>query len=757
MTDANQTQFPHQSKAPPPEAFPSSAETPLVWSGYETHFAAEFGGRALSNTGNADVYATFVNLQPGVRLMDQSLEMHSTNHNGLLFDDLSESSFGLGGDPNEAVWLRASKHHWYDFSGSWRRDLNFWDYNLLGNPLNPANQQQVNVSPALLDLSRKMLDLNLTLLPDSPVQFTLGYAHYDNGGFSYNTVHEGTEAELSQPWHDVSDAYHFGVSWRAAERTRISYDQFYTHNKNETNNFLSNFPYTLSNGTPVNIGITFAGTTPCATPFVGGFVNPTCNLYTAYSNVSPYSTDIPTEQLGFESTYWRRLHITGRGSYTGAHTYMPNSNETFAGVDTTGAQRQSVLTGSASIQQITTSTDAGVTYEVTERFSIDDQFRWYAYRIPSGASLLQSYLFGTNALVPPNTFSASTCPPPYTGRGCPQHTTGSAADQSTTDYSMFQSQNQKRNMFELHYAFANNVTAFVGYKFERQFFVVDGSSSTLSSYFPTLPNRGGCTATPVNGVCQSTASTLSTAGVEINTQGAVMGIAAQPVRGLRLNANVEIDYADNVFTNIMPRHRQLYRGKAIYTPRKWLDFHATARIQEMRDLAYGLGNLQHDRSFSAGSVISPSPRWGVDFNYTYNNLLTNLNICFNETPTPAYASVTALCPAGYLTALSYYHDIDNFGTVNVIVKPFARATVTAGYTITSTSGSNLRLSPFAPLGPAAISYHLPDAALAIEVAKHVTFKGGWNLYDYDEKSPPGPILPRNFHANLISVSLRYAM
>ena len=97
-----------------------------------------------------DVYATFVNLQPGVRLLDQSLEMHSTNHNGSLFDDLSESSFGLGGDPNEVVRLRASKHHWYDFTGSWRRDINFWDYNLLGNPLNPPTNTPfipINVSP----------------------------------------------------------------------------------------------------------------------------------------------------------------------------------------------------------------------------------------------------------------------------------------------------------------------------------------------------------------------------------------------------------------------------------------------------------------------------------------------------------------------------------------------------------------------------------------------------------------------------------
>lgn len=177
----------------------------------------------------------------------------------------------------------------------------------------------------------------------------------------------------------------------------------------------------------------------------------------------------------------------------------------------------------------------------------------------------------------------------------------------------------------------------------------------------------------------------------------------------------------------------------------------------MRDLAYGLGNLQHNRSASFGAVLMPSTRFGVDLNYTYDNLFTNLNICFVQTPVPALATTTPLCPVGYLTGLSYYRNIDNFASANIMAKPFQRMTITAGYSVTSTTGSNLVLNPLAPLGPVAINYHLPSAAVAIDVAKHLTFKGGWNLYDYLEKSPPLSILPRNFRANLISISLRYAM
>ena len=43
----------------------------------------------------------------------------------------------------------------------------------------------------------------------------------------------------------------------------FSYDQFYTHNKSDTNDFLNSFPYSLSNGTPVNLGVTFGNGSPC--------------------------------------------------------------------------------------------------------------------------------------------------------------------------------------------------------------------------------------------------------------------------------------------------------------------------------------------------------------------------------------------------------------------------------------------------------------------------------------------------------------
>ncbi len=117
----------------------SPAETAGHDSGnYNIQQSFEAGYRSSSINGNLDTYDTFVNLGSGLRLFDYSLDMRSLDHNGFLFDNLNFSNFGYGGDPNDVSRLRINKNKLYDFGMVFRRDKNFWDYNLLANPLNPS-------------------------------------------------------------------------------------------------------------------------------------------------------------------------------------------------------------------------------------------------------------------------------------------------------------------------------------------------------------------------------------------------------------------------------------------------------------------------------------------------------------------------------------------------------------------------------------------------------------------------------------------
>src|SRR5262249_53814043 len=67
---------------------------------YSVKQTIEFGYRFVRDEdfkdprGTRDVYNTFVNLDRGVRLFEHTLEMHSLNHQGWLFDNFYVSSFG---------------------------------------------------------------------------------------------------------------------------------------------------------------------------------------------------------------------------------------------------------------------------------------------------------------------------------------------------------------------------------------------------------------------------------------------------------------------------------------------------------------------------------------------------------------------------------------------------------------------------------------------------------------------------------------
>lgn len=126
------TSLAHAQDAPPtPEGINSG--------NYNIRQSVELGWRFGAFDGSRPFADTAVDLHSGARLFQQSLDLRSLDHHGLLLDTLSLTGFGFGGDPNTVIRLRIQKNRWYNLRGSFRRDRNFWDYNLLANPLNPAN------------------------------------------------------------------------------------------------------------------------------------------------------------------------------------------------------------------------------------------------------------------------------------------------------------------------------------------------------------------------------------------------------------------------------------------------------------------------------------------------------------------------------------------------------------------------------------------------------------------------------------------
>ncbi len=745
--------------------------------------SVEFGGRITDYTGNTGIWDTFVNLGTGPRLMEYTLDLHSPTHTGLLFDDFTFSNFGYGGDPNNVTRIRAQKGKIYSLTGGFRRDQNIFDYDLLANPLNPpASNPNVPISnsPHEFLITRRMSDVNLTLFPVGMFRFKMGWSRVVNEGSSFTSDHQGTDALLFQPTLNTTDNYNFGVSLRVIPRTSINYDQFYTYFKGDTT---ANLPsvaqmnlfgipgFFLAGGIPVNLGLPFNTTAniPCAPPVIlgTGFVSPTCSAFFSYNRAGRTRNSFPTEQFSFQSNYFRRVDFSGRLNYSDAEANLPSTSETLDGLARNRLRKFGLL-GSALSHRISLAGDLAATVRVTDKFRIVDSFRYDEFRIPGSWSLVTSNFFGATLLSTANVFSPATCPPPFTAATCPQHVAGSAADVIVDNRNDFLGQTRATNTFMLEYDFTRKITAHAGYRYERREITQRVSNTQVQTFFPgptaALANRGTCAPAishPLNpdGTCTVVVPTADIGSdfTEINGHTGLVGFSARPVDKFRLSADAEFFSGDNTFFRTTPRHSQDYRIRANYKPESWVTLGAAVRILESRNTSFDIGGLSHNRSFGLSGAFAPAETWwSLDLSYDYNDIFSQINVCFVATPSLAPpGSIT--CGTPFLSGLSTYTNVSHFGSGSFIMKPWRRVTAGVGYSVTSTSGNTLILNPIAPTGPLAFNYHLPTASLAVDLGKRTTFKTGWNYYDYNEKSNPGPTLPRDFRGNAFTLSLRYSM
>jgi len=760
MTQGAAADAARKSSDAPQYPEPTVDETTAI--GFEMKQSAEFGGRISGYSGNPGVWDTFVNLGSGPRLLEYTLDMHAPRHNGALFDDLLFSNFGYGGDPNNISRLQMLKGTLYNLNVSFRRDQNIFDYNLLANPLNPANSNPsipVLDSPHEFMLTRRMSDVDLKLFTLAPVRVRMGWSRVVNEGTTFSSVHEGTESLLLQPTLNTTDTLRGGVSLRWIPRTSINLDEFYTYFKGDTTATLAGTGFQLAGGIPVDLGLPFntLASQPCATPLLAsGSVNAACNGAFSYSRAGRTRNSYPTEQASFQSNYFRKLDLSGRFTYTDADADLPDFSEVFNGLITRSRARLVAQTGSASAKRISRVGDFGLTYHVTPRLRLVDNFRVDNFSIPTGWQYLTNTLVGATLTSNPNIFDPATCPPPFTAAACPQHNASSGPDVNQDFLNQFLRQDTKLNTFQVEYDFSRRVTGYVGYRYERREITDNDSDIQLQTFFPTLPNRGNCSGLPlVNGVCTVTLTDSGTDFVPINGHSALVGFSARPTDKLRVSFDSELYYADNVFTRIAPRHLQVYRMRAAYKPESWLNLGGTVSIRENRNNTADIGNLQHNRSYAISAVVAPAQaRWGFDLSYDYSDIFSQTNICFVATPAPAN---TLSCGTPFLQGVSVYNSRAHYGAGSVYLKPMSRVTAAIGYTITSSTGDTLILNPNAPTGPLSFNYHLPAASLVVQLSKTLFYKTGWNFYDYNEKSAAGPTLPRDFRGNVFTMSLRYTL
>jgi hypothetical protein len=675
--------------------------------GYVIHQSVDFGGRLVTQSGSGAMYDTLVNIQSGPRLLDSSFQMVAVNPaHAVLFDRLSSNSFGYGGDPFDGTFMTVSKGRIYNFQGNFRRDRQYFDYNLLANPLIPPTSTPFVPaldSPHLYNTVRRMTDVNITLAPLSAISPHFGYFQNIHQGPSGSTVHFSAEGLLIQNWRVSTDVWNAGIDWKPLARTSVSFDEFITRYKGNTSWQLTGLNYKLANGTPISLGVDLSSvwSTPCAVPFAAnGTVNSNCNSFLAYTRSAPTRTLFPSEQLRFQSGLIRHVEMNGRGMYMGTTSNLVNFNEFFNGLQS-AKTRQSVMTGSASARRINVNADYGITWQITPTVGVSDVFDFWYFRQPATNIFTTTTYAGTSTLLPP----------------------GAATTTTASDYQAL-NQKTKVNTFLVVWDLASRARLSAGYRYSSRI----------------ITDAGGDF-------------------IPIHADSALFGLALRPTDHLRVNFNAEAMSADNAFTRISPRKLQHYRMRTSYNPHPWLSFAGTINILESSNNVQTVNHFAHNQDFSFATVINPSEKWGIDLNYAYDSVYSRTDECYISSAPVAGAqpSPTVCQTAGLpLQSNGFYDQPTQYGSIGFLLTPIKKLHAAAGYRMSAVNGTappiNIRQVP----GSLQSQYQTPYGRVAYDLTANWTWKGEYNYYGYGEGTPIGPTLPRSFHGNVLTLAVGYA-
>ena len=770
---------------------------------YNIKQSIEFGGRFTNIIGDQQAYDTMVNLQQGPRLLNFTTEMRSLDQRGTLFDRFYFSNFGYGGDPNVVSTLRISKNKLYAFDAMFRHDENFWDYSVLANPYNPApvqtnapagfnpivnapsgvlNTQVIAMSPHYFNTRRNMQNYNLLVLPDSKIRFRVGYNYNTNQGPSYDVIHEGTDQFLFQNVSATLAQYRLGVDFRFLPHTNISYDQTWSYYKTDPGTIDNNQQFTVGAGLPpVDLGASWNGP-PCNPAFQpGGIVTSTCNAFYDYQSHWRSRNNAPTEQISIQSNPTSALQISGKFSYTGSDFHIYDYQQSFDGRARNNLASYAEF-GPSQGRHVSSYGDLGATWQITHDFSLVDSFHYGNWNEPAQYASTQCSFFSTSLLVPATVFTStatlpsSSCPTPSNAvSGTPTHASGSAPDILLNIDSNFLKQKTITNLIEGQVQISPKAGAYFGYRYTHRVIGDDFFNVQNAIYFPNTAARGNCAL--VGGVlpdgCTQNAdgsvsyvtpdATFEPADTTtINANSAVLGLWWKPINHLSVNLDADFGSADNTFTRYSPRNYWQFRAKAQYRASAWLNLTAYFTSTDGQNPVTNVNMSEHNRNAGFSLSLTPSEKLSAQLGYNYNNIHSELFVCFTSSQAP---TTLPACPdvSGLLQQFSPYTSTINTGFLDFLWTPLNPLTIEVGANLSGASGNQLyfnTLSPIAtaPAGPLNSDWYQPYGSVAYHFAKHWTGRARWDYYGYHEDSNGSyqdVYAPRNFHGNLITLSVRF--
>jgi len=783
--------------------------------GYTLHQTADLGGHMAGISGSGAMYDTLVNIHPGPRVLGQTFTLHAlpgSKHG--IFDSLTASSNGFGGDPINVAKLDVSKGKLYEFNAMFRRDRQYFDYDLLGNPSVPAQsipygmaggvatsaslaRNSIQVSPVMFNTVRRMTDTHLTITPLASVVYRFGYSQniFQGPSTTPNRSIGKNDALLQEYQRNSNDDFNASLEWKPGEQTRLTFEEQVDHYKGDSYFTIapSQFNAQLPDGTPVALGNWDATASPytismCNTASMGtGYtsattytiftaptngstlpvVNPGCAVTTKFLRTQPTRALIPTEMVRFQSSSIKNIELTGDARYTIANSTM-NYNETWAGLD--GIIRGYTQLENSSVQRRVVSFDFGIVWNATKTLTLSDQVDFSNIHQPGSVNGTPGVTLNTPALTTGNANLN------YNGplvSGTAFSVTGNAS--GTALYGYF----GQRIM-------NNNATA-------------SWDPSSRASMSLTYRYR---TRMILQGAGSGSAATL--VGIDSNT--GIFNLNLRPVKNWTVNGSVEIGYDNNALVPVSPRQLKHYRVHTLYHIKPWATLSAAYNDIERHNNTNNVGpsadgpiqHVDYNRNVSMGLNMAPNEHYAFDINYSYNDNYYSTNACYSSGATATLlgtASYNAaggpnICPSSasiwgpvkdFMSAPSQY------GSAGVVLTPNKKVRAGMGYRISKVDGNQFFADAQQVNGSLSSKYQTPYVNIALSLRPQWIWKAEYNYYGYGEGGPSGPqycststsatatVIPcasstlpsglteptsglsasREFHANIVTLSMHY--
>ena len=752
--------------------------------GYTIHQSVDLGGRITGVAGSGAMYDTLGNMQSGPRVLGETFEMRALpGKKNTLIDSLSAIGSGFGGDPNSFTKLDFSKGKIYEFSGMFRRDRQYFDYDLLGNPNIPGGQSipigpsaaptgsfawpQVEQSPVQYNTVRRMTDTNLTIFPISKVTFRAGYSQnifqgpsLSPSGYQFAKY----DAVLQEYQRNSTDDFTGGIDWKPVQGTRLTFEEEIDHYKADSYFTMApgDFNVQEADGTPAALddfdsrtpypssacNANSIGATPIlsASPTAGGLpvINAACAVVTNYLRSQPTRILYPTEIFRLQSSSIKNVSMNGDLRYTKANMNLPNYYDSYQGLN--GTTRSLTYTATGTAKREVVAADYGFVWQAMRTFSLSEQVDFSSVHQPGTTTMTSGTTLSTPATAGNETIN-------YAGG---LTTTAAAAGASTfegsgvigTPLPGYFGQNFLTNNLTGTWDAASRATLSLTYRHSKH---------TIAQGSPhNVPLAVGATS---NGT------------VTINEDGGIFNAAVRPTANWDVNGTVEALYADNAFTPVGPRQTRHYRVHTLYRPKPWATLSGAWNDLERHNntnnngaaVAAGddpyegpIDHVDHSRIVSLGAVLMPNERYGFDFNYAYSDVYAATNICFDSGASatlPGTASTNSsggpnVCPGvfsrGSTTQLADWFGRDfmdaptQYASVALALSPVKSFHSNIGYRMSDVSGNQFFTDARSVNGSLDSKYESPFVNVAWTIHPGWIWKAEYNYYGYGEGGPSGP-------------------